>query len=73
MHTCSKLRFLMPFHSDIVLMIPGVELPVGTKIEGVVLYVDAVNKRLVMSTDRDLVRDVSRRIEKPTMDKVSSR
>lgn len=54
-------------------MIPGVELPVGSKIEGVVLYVDAVNKRLVMSTDRDLVRDVSRRIEKPTMDKVSSR
>lgn len=46
------------------------ELNVGTKLEAVVLNIDPLVPCLEVSVDRSLVKSVSQRAEKPTMDKV---
>jgi len=53
------------------LLQPEADLQVGEEVEGVVLHiaVDESNTCLELSTDRLLVRSVSRRAERPNMDK----
>ena len=53
------------------LLQPEADLQVGEEVEGVVLHiaVDESNTCLELSTDRLLVRSVSRRVERPNMDK----
>ena len=67
-HVCVGVRVLM---TVCCLLQPEADLQVGEEVEGVVLHiaVDESNTCLELSTDRSLVRSVSRRAERPNMDK----